>query len=173
MRLSSVEGCLSRGPEHSPGTSLKDPMPSTHLSLHYHVVFSTKNREPTIDSTWRARLHAYLGGSIRQAGGVPDCIGGPDNHVHLLMGLRATHRLSDVMRDIKSASSAWVRQEVGAGEFGWQEGYGGFSVNGGQREKLREYISNQEEHHRKRTFEEEYLEFLRQHQVQYDDRYVW
>ena len=80
-------------------------MPSTHLSLHYHLVFSTKNRAPVIDTNWRDRLHAYLGGSVRKIGGVAESIGGTNDHVHLLVGLRATHRLADVMEDIKSVSS--------------------------------------------------------------------
>lgn len=148
-------------------------MPSTHLSLHFHIVFSTKNREPLIKDEWRARLHSFLGGCIRQAGGIPDCIGGTADHVHILAGLRATHRLADVMRDIKSASSSWVHQELANDSFAWQEGYGAFSVNGGQRERLREYIANQEDHHRKRTFQEEYLEVLERNHVEFDQRYLW
>jgi REP element-mobilizing transposase RayT len=76
-------------------------MPSTYLSLHYHLIFATKERLPLIDSAWRARLHEYLGGTIRGLGGFPEGIGGIADHVHLLMGLKATHRLSDVMRELK------------------------------------------------------------------------
>ena len=101
-------------------------MSSTHLSLHYHIVFSTKNREPLITTEWRERLHAYLGGIIRDLGGVPECVGGIADHVHLLIGLKATHRLCDVLRDLKHSSSKWAHETIGIKEFGWQDGYGAF-----------------------------------------------
>ena len=116
-------------------------MPSTHLSLHYHVVFSTKERRAFIDEPWRERLHAYLGGAIRTAGGVPEAIGGLGDHVHLLMGLRATHRLADVVRDIKAASSEWVHQEIKQAVFSWQEGYGAFTVSANVRADVRSNIA--------------------------------
>jgi REP element-mobilizing transposase RayT len=92
-------------------------MSSTHLSLHYHLVFGTKNHEPFITPAWRDRLHAYLGGVIRTLDGVPEAIGGVADHVHLLVGLRATHTLADVLREAKSVSSAWVHEEVGVSSF--------------------------------------------------------
>ncbi len=104
-------------------------MPSTHLSLHVHVVFSTKERRTLIGEDWRERLHAFLGGAVRTAGCVPDAIGGTSDHIHCLMGLRATHRLSDVVRDIKQTSSEWVHKTIGLAVFSWQEGYGAFSVS--------------------------------------------
>ncbi len=88
------------------GNSETNPvMSSTHLSLHYHVVFGTKNHEPTIQRAWRGDLHAYLGGIIRAANGITESVGGVSDHVHLLIGLRATHRLADVLRELKSVSS--------------------------------------------------------------------
>jgi putative transposase len=101
-------------------------MSSTHLSLHYHLVFGTKNHDSLIASDWRARLHAFLGGVIRTLNGVPEAVGGVADHVHLLVGLRATHTLSDVLREIKS--SAWVHENVGVRSFARQEGYGAFTV---------------------------------------------
>ena len=83
-------------------------MPSTHLSLHYHIVFGTKNHEPIIQPLWRGKLHAYLGGIIRTANGIAESVGGVSDHVHLLIGLRATHCLADVLRELKSVSSGWV-----------------------------------------------------------------
>jgi REP element-mobilizing transposase RayT len=80
-------------------------LPSTHLSLHYHVVFGTKNHEPMIQAAWRRKLHAYLGGIIRTGDGIAESIGGASDHVHLLIGLRATHRLADVLRELKAVSS--------------------------------------------------------------------
>jgi putative transposase len=148
-------------------------MSSTHLSLHFHVVFSTKHRRPLIDVAWRSRLHDYLGGCIRTAGGAPETIGGTVDHVHLLMELRATHCLADVMRDVKRASSLWVHEEIGLRDFGWQDGYGAFSVSVEHRKRLRTYIASQEQHHGGRGFEEEYVALLEHYGVTYDDRYLW
>jgi putative transposase len=148
-------------------------MPSTHLSLHYHLVFSTKNRMPVIADGWRDRLHAYLGGVVRNAGGVPEAIGRVEDHVHLLVGLRATATLANVMRDVKAVSSRWVHEEIGVREFSWQEGYGAFTVSASQRDTVLEYIAKQEEHHRKRTFQEEYVELLKRSGLEYDERYLW
>ena len=148
-------------------------MPSTHLSLHYHLIFSTKDREPIIVAGWRERLHAYLGGVARNVEGVPEAIGGVADHVHLLIGLRATARLADVVRDLKAVSSRWVHDEIGERAFAWQEGYGAFTVSASQRGAVREYIAGQEEHHRIRTFQEEYVELLQRSGVEYDERYLW
>ena len=148
-------------------------MPSTHLSLHYHLVFSTKERRPFINQEWRGRLHAFLGGEVRTLNGVPTEIGGVDDHVHLLIGLRATHCLADVLRDIKAGSSKWVHDEIGLETFSWQEGYGAFTVSPTQIEGVRKYIQNQETHHEQKGFQEEYLEFLKLGGVEYDERYLW
>ncbi|MEY2532004.1 MAG: REP-associated tyrosine transposase [Verrucomicrobiota bacterium] len=147
-------------------------MSSTHLSLHYHLVFGTKNHETLIAPAWRGRLHAYLGGVIRTLDGVPEAVGGAADHVHLLVGLRATHTLADVLRETKSVSSALVHEEVGGSAFAWQEGYGAFTVSASQLENVRTYIQQQEEHHRTRTFREEYLTLLQRHGVEFDERYV-
>jgi REP element-mobilizing transposase RayT len=148
-------------------------MPSTHLSLHYHVVFSTKERYPFINLELQERLHAYLGGIIRDMGGIAECIGGIDDHVHLLIGLKATHRLCDVLRDIKVSSSRWVHETIALREFAWQDGYGAFTVSDSRIDAVRQYIRNQAEHHRSRTFQDEYLAFLRQAKVEFDERYLW
>jgi REP element-mobilizing transposase RayT len=147
-------------------------MSSTHLSLHYHLVFGTKNHERLIASDWRARLHAFLGGVIRTLNGVPEAVGGVADHVHLLVGLRATHTLSDVLREIKSVSSAWVHENVGVRSFAWQEGYGALTVSASQLENVRAYIQQQEEHHRTRSFRDEYVALLHRCGVEFDERYV-
>lgn len=170
----------NRGGARKPGTiaveiNIKhgDQMPSTHLSLHYHIVFSTKNREPFITTEIRERLHAYIGGIIRDMNGIPESVGGTSDHVHLLIGLKATHRLCDVMSDIKHSSSRWMHESIGMPEFGWQDGYGAFTVSENRRDAVSHYVMNQETHHGTRTFQEEYLEFLRQAGVEYDERYLW
>ena len=147
-------------------------MPSTHTSLHYHLIFSTKNRRPLIDSSWRAKLHEYLGGTARGLEGTPQGVGGVVDHVHLLVGLKTTHRLSDFMRELKKASSVWVHEHIGLNGFHWQEGYAAFTVSASVREAVRKYIANQEEHHRVKTFREELEEFLKKSGVEFDPRYL-
>jgi putative transposase len=148
-------------------------MPGTHLSLHCHVVFSTKEREPFIADVWRARLHEYLGGLIRAAEGVPEATGGTNDHVHLLIGLHATRTLSAFMQDIKQGSSRWFHESIGVKRFAWQQGYRAFTVSESNRDSVKEYIANQAEHHRTKTFQEEYPAFLKKHRVEFDERYLW
>ena len=147
-------------------------MPSTYLSLHYHVVFSTRGREPAIEGSWRARLFEYLGGTVNGLAGHPQGVGGTADHVHLLVGLKATHRLADFMRELKKASSVWVHQEIGSKGFAWQEGYGAFTVSPNARDHVRVYIASQEEHHRVRTFREELVELLERAGVEYAPKYL-
>jgi REP element-mobilizing transposase RayT len=148
-------------------------MSSTYLSLHYHLIFSTKERRQFIAASWRDRIHAYLGGTVRTLGGVPEAIGGTADHIHMLVGLRATHCLAEVLREIKRSSSQWVHETIGLDGFSWQEGYGAFTVSASGVASVKQYIFKQEEHHRKRTFQEEYVEFLRRSGVEYDERYLW
>jgi putative transposase len=117
-------------------------------------------------------LHAYIGGIIRDIGAIPRSIGGPGDHVHVLVGLKATHILADVVREMKRGSSAWIHQK-GVGKFAWQEGYGAFTVSPSQLAKVEQYITNQVEHHRTKTFEEEYVELLRLSGVEFDEKYLW
>ena len=147
-------------------------MASTYLSLHYHIVFGTKNREPTIAPEWRGRLHEYLGGTIVGLGGFPQGIGGVTDHVHLLVGLKATVCVADILRELKKASSVWVHETIGLSNFAWQEGYGAFTVSPTARQAVRTYVANQEEHHRKKTFREEFIEMLEMAGVEYDPKYL-
>jgi len=105
--------------------------------------------------------------------GVAEAVGGTEDHVHLLVGLRATHCLADVLRELKTASSRWMHEEIGEREAGWQDGYGAFTVGAPQCPEVCDYIIRQAEHHRKRTFQEEYVGFLQRGGVEYDDRYLW
>ena len=148
-------------------------MPSTHLSLHYHLVFSTKNREPWLAPTARKRVHEYIGGIIRSMNGIAHAVGGTGDHIHIEAGLRATHCLADVMREIKSESSRWIHEELRMAGFTWQEGYGAFTFAAPDLEAVRTYVLNQEEHHRVKTFQEEYMAMLRRGMVEYDERFLW
>ena len=147
-------------------------MSSTYLSLHYHLVFGTKNREPMIEPAWRARLHEYLGGTIHTLGGYPEGVGGVADHVHLLVGLKATQCLADTLRELKKATSVWVHEEIGTRSFAWQEGYAAFTVSATARETVRQYIANQEAHHRVKPFREELIAMLNKAGIAYDAKYL-
>jgi putative transposase len=147
-------------------------MSSTYLSLHYHLVFSTKERRPFIDDAWREDLHEYMGGTINGLGGYTQQVGGVADHVHMLVGLKATHTLSDVLRELKKASSVWVHERTGSKRFAWQEGYSAFTVTPTSRACVRRYIRNQSEHHRKLSFREELIGMLKKAGVEFDPQYL-
>lgn len=147
-------------------------MPSTYLSLHYHLVFSTKDRESVIATPWRTRLHEYLGGTVNGLGGRSQIVGGTADHVHLLVELRATHALADFMRELKKTSSKWVHETIPLRAFAWQEGYAAFTVSASALVDVRRYIENQEEHHRERSFREELKILLQRSGVSFDERYL-
>jgi putative transposase len=147
-------------------------MSSTYLSLHYHLVFSTKDRKPIIAEEWRSRLHEYLGGTINGLGGFCQAVGGVADHVHLLVGLKATHCLADVLRELKKSASVWVHEEIGERSFAWQEGYAAFTVSPTARESVKHYIANQEEHHRRQSFPEELISLLEKAGIEYDPKYL-
>ncbi len=146
-------------------------MASTFLSLHYHVVFSTKDRRPFIPTGWRPRFHDYLGGTVNGLDGISQQVGGVADHLHMFVGLKATHRLADFMRDLKKASSLWARANFEP-EFAWQDGYAAFTVSASVRERVRDYIQRQEEHHAHRDLASELKELLEKHGVAYDPRYL-
>ncbi|MDF1813840.1 MAG: IS200/IS605 family transposase [Verrucomicrobiales bacterium] len=148
-------------------------MPSTHSSLHYHIVFSSKDREPWFHGEMITDLHAYLGGVVNGLDGHSHINGGVSDHVHLLVGLKPIHRLSDFMSELKSVSSSWVKKRLRAPAFRWQEGYGAFTVGAPELGKVREYIANQAEHHRKKTFQEEYVTMLNRGMVEYKEEHLW
>ncbi len=147
-------------------------MPSTFLSLHYHVVFSTKQREPMLRDDWRPRLHEYLGGTVNGLGARSEMVGGTANHVHLLFELKATHTLANFMRELKKASSMWVHNEIPLRNFAWQEGYAAFTVSASGLEEVRRYIENQEEHHHQRSFRDELKIMLQRSGVKFGEKYL-
>lgn len=148
-------------------------MPSTHLSRHCHLVFSIKNREPWFPPSSTARVHEHIGGIVRNMDGVAHAVGGTGDHLHIAARLRATHCLADVMREIKSESSRWIHEELKLAAFAWQEGYGAFTFAAPDLEAVRAYVLNQEEHHRVKTFQQEYVVMLRRGMVEYDERFLW
>jgi putative transposase len=148
-------------------------MGSTYLSLHYHIVFSTKERWPYIADAWRDRLHEYLGGTVRGLNGVPESVGGVNDHVHLLVGLRATHTLADFVRELKKSATKWVHEEIHEMAFAWQEGYGAFTVSPSGRARVKRYIATQESHHRRQNYEDEFVGLLAKAEIEYDPKYLW
>ncbi len=152
--------------------SQKSTARMSYLSLHYHLIFSTKNRRPQISEAWQAGLWEYLGGTVKGLEGVPEAIGGVGDHVHLLVGLRATHRLADFLRELKKASSTWVHEEIGNRRFAWQDSYAAFTVSATARSRVRRYIGNQAEHHRKQDSREELIELLRRAGLAFDPQFL-
>ncbi|MBI2428246.1 MAG: IS200/IS605 family transposase [Ignavibacteriales bacterium] len=149
-------------------------MAHTYTQLLTHIVFSTKHRFPFIDAELQERLFPYMGGIIRQLDGIPILVNGVADHVHLLAFLPARMAVSDVLRTVKSNSSRWVHEQFSSkSKFEWQTGYAAFSVSRWDLEKIKNYIANQEEHHRKKTFQEEFLQFLKEYEIEYDERYIW
>jgi len=140
-----------------------------------HIVFSTKNRYPFLsDKNIRDEMHAYLGGTINKLDSPVLIIGGYSDHVHILCRLSRKYSIAKVVGDAKRSSSKWIKTK---GEmltkFEWQNGYGVFSIGKSETSRIKAYISNQEEHHRKKSFNDEYRLFLKSYEVEYDERYIW
>lgn len=147
-------------------------MPQSLSRVLVHLVFSTKNREPLLVPSVRDRTFAYLGGTLSAIGCSPIVVGGVADHVHALFVLAKTLAVSKVVEEVKKESSKWAKQHIHP-TFYWQSGYGAFSVSPSNVEAVRGYIQNQEEHHRERSFQDEFREFLQRHGVEWDERYVW
>ena len=149
-------------------------MAGTFHNLKFHLIFSTKQREPWLTGEIPLRVHDYLGGIIRSENGAVLEIGGVADHVHILFGWRTDEALSVLVRNLKANSSRWIHETFPAMRgFAWQEGYSVFSVSESQVDKVRNYIQGQAEHHRVKPFKEELLEFLRAHNVRFEERYVF
>jgi len=151
-----------------------ETMANTYTSLHYHIVFSTKNRELWIEPGVEQRVWAYLGGIAKQSKMKPLQIGGIDDHVHLLLGAPAVLAPARIAQLIKGGSSAWIQETFPRMTgFGWQDGYGAFTVSKSNLPSVIEYIQGQREHHRTRSFQEEYRALLKRHEIEFDERYAW
>ena len=148
-------------------------MSQSFTNLIYHIVFSTKDRQPLITEAHQSRLYEYIGGTIRGLGGVSLAINGVEDHVHLLAKLRPDKALSDVLRDLKANASGWMHDVFpDLKEFSWQRGYGAFTVSQSNVEKVQDYISRQKDHHQKKSFRDEFIEFLKANGIEYDERYL-
>jgi putative transposase len=149
-------------------------MPQSLSKVIIHIIFSTKNREPWLDSDIRPRMHAYLATICRDLSGEAFRVGGGADHVHIVTTLPRTVSQAELVEGIKKPSSKRIKAlEARYSGFFWQRGYGAFSVSPSQLDAVLQYVQTQEEHHRTRAFQEEYRELLRRHGVEFDERYAW
>ena len=147
---------------------------STFTNLLFHIVYSTRYRRPTIEKRWQDELYGYVGGIIREHKGTLLCMGGIQDHVHLLAKLSPTIAISDMLRLIKANSSKMINETLRPRiPFEWQSGYAAFSVSGSQFSTVKQYILNQESHHRRKSFQDEFIQLLERHNISYDLRYVF
>jgi len=149
-------------------------MANTYTQIHIHAVFAVQNRLSLIKKEWQDRLYQYIIAIIQNHGHKVLSIGGMPDHIHLLFGFRPTQSLSELMQNAKRDSSEWINKEkLILGKFSWQEGYGAFSYSKSQIPQIIKYIENQETHHEKRTFIEEYIKILNDFGLEYDERYIF
>jgi REP element-mobilizing transposase RayT len=148
-------------------------MSHTYCCSLFHCVFSTKERRNTIVPEIQTRLWAYMDGVAREHQTKALGVGGMEDHVHILLSLPSSMPIATAMREIKSASSRWMHETCGQEDFDWQEGYGAFSIGWAQVEATLADVARQQEHHRKRDFQAEFIAFLKKHHIEYDARYVW
>jgi len=147
-------------------------MPHTSGNILLHFIFSTAGRRPLILPEFRDDLFAYLGGIVREMNGTALTINGERDHVHMLIRARPVHSAAEIVRVVKANSSRWMREKYSP-RFGWQTGHGVFSVSESHVAAVTEYIAGQQEHHKKHSFQEEFVAFLKKNHIEYDERYIW
>ena len=149
-------------------------MPHSYVSCYMHYVFSTKDRSKIITPELKERLWPYMGGIARENKMRALAVGGTADHIHILLSIPSTMPFAKAIQLIKGNSSKWISDTFpGLRNFAWQEGYGAFSISVSGIDETIAYIQSQEEHHRRRTFQEEFLAFLRKHKIAYDERHIW
>ena len=147
-------------------------MANTYTQIHIHFVFAVKYRNGFIKSEWKDALYNYIAGIIRNNNHRLLAINGMPDHIHILIGLRPDQSVSDLMKDVKQCSSLWInKNQLTPAHFEWQEGYGAFSYSKSQEERVINYIKNQEVHHQKKTFRQEYLDFLEKFGIEFEEKY--
>jgi len=150
-------------------------MPQSLVRVYLHIVFSTKHRRPYLtEKTWQEKLYGYMSGICKNLSCSALKIGGVENHVHLLTRHSKTMAISDFMRELKRSSSTWLKtQNPALASFHWQDGYGAFSISPSHVDDVLAYIANQETHHKKESFQDEFRRFCKKYGVEIDERYVW
>ena len=153
---------------------MKAKMANTFTQIHIHFVFAVKYRNCVIHDSWKDELYKYITGIVQNNKHKMICINGMQDHVHVLIGLKPIQSVSDLMQDIKGSSSKWINErKFVQAKFEWQEGYGGFSYGKSQLRDVINYIENQEKHHGKRSFIDEYRDFLKLFDVEFDEKFVF
>jgi putative transposase len=148
-------------------------MSDSYTNLLYHIVFSTKDRRPLITPEYETQLYDYIGGIVRSVGGISLALNGTEDHIHLLTKLRPNRALSDVLRDLKANATGWMHDVFPSlKNFSWQRGYGAFTVSQSHVEEVRNYIARQKQRHRKTSFREEFIQFLKANGIDYDERFI-
>src|SRR6266550_5217783 len=148
-------------------------MSDSYTNLLYHIVFSTKERHPLITPEYEPRLYEYIGGTIRGLGGISLELNGTEDHVHVLAKLRPDRALSDVLRKLKANATGWMHDVFpSVKNFSWQRGYGAFTVSQSNVAAVRQYIARQKVHHRHISFRDEFIQFLRENDIAYDERFI-
>jgi putative transposase len=148
-------------------------MSDSYTNLLYHIVFSTKDRQPLITPEYEVRLYHYLGGTIRKLGGISLELNGTEDHVHLLAKLCPDCALAEVLRDLKANAAGWMHDVFPSlKNFSWQRGYGAFTVSQSNVEAVRRYIVRQKEHHQKVSFRDEFIQFLQENGIDYNERFI-
>jgi putative transposase len=149
-------------------------MANTYTQIHIQAVFTVQNRECIIQNSWKDELFKYISGIVQNNSHKLLSINGMPDHIHILFGFRPTQSLSDLMQDIKGSSSKWINEKKFIrAKFSWQEGYGAFSYCKKEVPDIIHYINNQLAHHKRKTFSEEYIEMLKEFEIEYDDRYIF
>lgn len=149
-------------------------MANTYSQIYLHIVFSVKGRQNLIQNSWKEELHKYICGIINGKKQKVYAIGGMADHIHILISIKPDTAVSDLVRDIKANSSKWINEKhIVTGKFQWQEGFGAFSYAQSNLDTVIAYINNQEKHHEKKTFKEEYLELLQRFEIEYDEKYLF
>ena len=148
-------------------------MSDSYTNLLYHIVFSTKDRRPLLTPAYESRLHEYIGGIVRKAGGISLELNGTTDHIHLLAKLRPDRSLSHLLAELKANATGWMHDIFPrAKDFFWQRGYGAFTVSQSDVNNVRNYIRRQKEHHRRLSFRDEFIRFLNENGIEYDERFV-
>jgi REP element-mobilizing transposase RayT len=149
-------------------------MPGTFSQIYIQVVFAVKGRENLISNNWKTDLHKYISGIIKGKEQKPIIVSGMPDHIHAFIGLRPAMAIADIVRDIKNNSSNFINEnKFVKGKFSWQQGYGAFSYSHSHIDKVYNYILNQEAHHKKKAFKEEYLELLKKFEIPYEEKYLF
>lgn len=148
-------------------------MANTHTKIYLHIVFAVQNRNSLIQPEWKDELYKYITGIIKNNGHKLIAINGTPDHLHIAIGYKPHQLIPDLLQDIKGDSAKWInKNKIIRGKFNWQAGYGAFSFSHSHLDAVIKYINNQEKHHKKKTFREEYIELLKRYDVEYDEKYI-